>query len=65
MGSADSVIRLIIAAVIVILFITNVIASTLGIILLIIAGILVLTSFISFCPIYYMLWVKTCPDKKA
>lgn len=57
---ADRVIRVIIAAVIAILFFTNTISGTLGIILLVLAGIFVLTSFISFCPLYAPFGINTC-----
>lgn len=52
MGLADRIIRILIAAVVVILYATNVISGTFGIILLVLAGIFVLTSFIGFCPLY-------------
>lgn len=63
MGSADKIIRLIIAAIVVTLFFTNVISGTLGIVLLILAGIFTLTSFISFCPLYAPFKINTCPKK--
>jgi hypothetical protein len=53
MGVADKIIRILVAAVVIILYFTNVISGTLAIILLIIAGIFILTSFISFCPLYF------------
>lgn len=59
MGSADRIIRLLIAIVIAILYFTNTISGTLGLILLIAAGIFVLTSFISFCPIYSIFGLRT------
>lgn len=52
MGSADRVIRVILAAIIAYLYFTNVITGTLGLVLIILAGVFVLTSFISFCPLY-------------
>lgn len=61
MGSADRIIRLIIAAVIAILFFSNIISGTLGIVLLVLAGVFTLTSFISFCPLYVPLGITTCP----
>ena len=63
MGTADRVIRIIIAAIIGVLFFTGTISGTLGIILLVLAGIFVLTSIISFCPIYLAFGFKTCPLK--
>lgn len=52
MGSADRIIRVIIAAAIVILFFTDVITGTWGIILLVLAGIFLLTSIFGTCPLY-------------
>jgi len=64
MGSADRIIRLIIAAIIVVLFFTKVLSGTLGIVLLVLAGILVLTSLINFCPLYLPFGISTCARKK-
>lgn len=64
MGSADKIIRLIIAAVIAYLYYNGTISGTLGIILLTFAGIFVLTSLISFCPLYSLIGLNTCPVKK-
>ena len=47
------------AVVVAILFFTNVISGTTGIILLIVGVILALTSLVSFCPIYWALGWKT------
>ena len=64
MGSADKIIRFVIAAVIAVLFFTDVISGTLGIVLLVLAGVFVLTSFISFCPLYLPFGIKTCRAKE-
>ncbi len=64
MGSADKIIRLIIAAVIVFLYYNQTISGTLGLVLLIFAGVFVLTSFISFCPLYAPFGITTCSTKK-
>ncbi|WP_420592958.1 YgaP family membrane protein [Robiginitalea biformata] len=60
MGSADRVIRLLIAAVIGVLYYTGTVSGTLGIVLLILAGVFILTSFISFCPLYAPFGLSTC-----
>jgi hypothetical protein len=65
MGATDKLIRLIIAAIIAILFFTNVITGTLGIVLLVAAGIFLLTSLISFCPMYALLGCNTCHTKEG
>ncbi len=64
MGSIDKIIRILIAIVIAALFFTNVISGTLGIVLLVLAGVFVLTSLISFCPLYTLFGMSTCPKDK-
>lgn len=63
MGTVDKTIRIIIAIVIAGLYFTDVITGTLGIILLILSGVFVLTSLISFCPLYTLLGINTCKNK--
>lgn len=64
-GVADRVIRIIIALIIGVLFFTEVITGTLGIILLIVGAILLLTAIINFCGLYALFGFNTCPMKKA
>ncbi len=64
MGTADRVIRIIIAAVIFTLYFTNVITGTAAIVLLVLSGIFILTSFISFCPLYLPFGISTTGQKK-
>ena len=64
MGTTDKAIRILIALIIAILFYFKVITGTLGIVLLIVGGISLLTSFINFCPMYVILGIRTCPFKK-
>lgn len=52
MGTIDRVIRVLIAVVIAILYFSNVISGVLGIVLLVIGAIFLLTSIVSFCPLY-------------
>jgi hypothetical protein len=52
-------IRIIIAAIITGLFIGNIISGTVGYLLLALAGIFVLTSFVSFCPLYLPFGIST------
>ena len=59
LGNVDRVLRITYAVVVAILFFTNVISGTSGIILLVIGGILALTSLVSFCPIYWALGWKS------
>ena len=59
----DKVIRILIAVVMLVLFFTHVVSGTAGLILLVVAGVLVLTSLISFCPLYWTFGLIT--KKKA
>lgn len=64
MSSADRIIRFILAAVIAVLYFTNIITGNLGIVLLVVLGIFILTSVIIFCPLNALVGVKTCSSKK-
>ncbi|NND78290.1 MAG: DUF2892 domain-containing protein [Maribacter sp.] len=66
MGSADRIIRTLIAVVIAVLYFTNVIPGTLGLVLLVLAAVFLLTSLVSFCPLYAPFGLSTCDvkDKK-
>lgn len=64
MGIADRVIRFLVAAVVAGLYFTNIITGILGIVLLVVAVVFLLTSFISFCPLYTLFGLSTCPAKK-
>jgi len=64
MGAADRIIRTIIALAIVVLFLMNKLPGTLGIVLLVIAAIFVLTSLVSFCPLYTIFGISSAPKKK-
>ncbi len=59
MGTIDKVIRILVAVVMVVLFFTHVITGTLAVILLILSGVFVLTSLISFCPLYLPFGLNT------
>ena len=52
MGSADRIIRLLLAAVFAYLYFGGVVTGTLGIVLVVLGGVFALTSLISFCPLY-------------
>jgi predicted ABC-type exoprotein transport system permease subunit len=64
MGNSDRIIRLLIAAVIAVLYFTNILTGTVGIVLLVFAGIFTLTSLVGFCPLYKLVGLNTCPSKK-
>lgn len=64
LGSIDRIIRILFAVVVAVLFFTNVISGTLGIVLLVVGGVLLATSFINFCPLYSIFGISSCPVKK-
>ncbi|OQA11681.1 MAG: hypothetical protein BWY67_00783 [Bacteroidetes bacterium ADurb.Bin397] len=64
MGTADRIIRLILAAVFAILYFTGTVTGTFGIVLLVFAAVFALTSVVSFCPLYPLVGLNTCPVKK-
>ena len=59
MGNIDRIVRIIVALVIAVLYFTNQISGTVAIIGLVVAGIFILTSFISFCPLYLPFGIST------
>ena len=65
MGSADRIIRILLAVVVSVLYFTNTITGTLGIVLLVLSGIFLVTSLVSFCPLYTLIGLNTCPAKKV
>jgi len=64
MGTADRIIRTIIAVAIASLYYYNVISGALGIVLMVLAGVFLLTSFVSFCPLYAPFGWSSCSTKK-
>lgn len=64
MGAADRIIRLVIAAAFAALYFGNVVTGIWGIILLVLAGVFVVTSLASFCPLYVPMGMSTCASKE-
>lgn len=64
MGTLDKVFRILVAAVIVGLYFANVLMGIVAIVLLILAGIFILTSFIGFCPLYLPFGISTKKKKE-
>lgn len=58
-GMVDRVIRILIAVAVAVLYFTHLISGGLAIILLILSAILVVTSLVSFCPIWLALGLST------
>ena len=65
LGSVDRIVRLLLAAVFAYLYFSGTVAGTVGLVLVILGAVFALTSLVSFCPIYAMLGINTCPVKKA
>lgn len=65
MGSIDRTVRIIVAIVLATLYFTGTITGTLGTIALVVGGIFLFTSVISFCPLYALFGMSTCPAKKS
>ncbi|WP_299323559.1 DUF2892 domain-containing protein [uncultured Maribacter sp.] len=63
MGTTDKFIRFIIAAALLIAFLTDTVTGVLGHVALAVAAIFVLTSFVSFCPLYTLFGGSTCKVK--
>jgi len=63
MGSLDKAVRLMLAAVFVVLYFTDVVSGTLGIVLLVLAGVFALTSLAGTCPLYLPFNLSTRKEK--
>ena len=59
MGTTDKVIRILVAVIILVLYFTHVISGTLAVILLILAGVFVVTSLLGLCPLYLPFGLNT------
>lgn len=64
MGNTDRIIRVIFAIVVSILFFTHTITGTAGLVLLVLGGIFLATSLVSFCPLYLPFGINTCKTNK-
>ncbi len=63
MGAIDKVVRVIIAIAFSVLYFTGTVTGTLGYVLLGLGAIFLLTSVISFCPLYSPFKINTCKKK--
>lgn len=59
MGIMDRALRIVTALIIIILFLTDNLSGLAAAILLSLSAVFILTSFVSFCPLYYMLKIRT------
>jgi hypothetical protein len=63
MGVADKLIRIALAFLVAILYYTDIIDGTFALVFAVVAIIFILTSFISFCPLYVPFGINTCAKK--
>lgn len=63
MGTADRIIRVLLAAVFAYLYFSGTVTGTWGLVLVVLGAVFVLTSVISFCPLYPLVGINTCPRK--
>lgn len=63
MGNLDKIIRIILAVVMAGLYFGGIVSGTFGIVLVVLAGVFLLTSLVSFCPLYTLVGMNTCPKE--
>jgi uncharacterized membrane protein len=64
MGSLDRISRILLAAVMSVLYFTSTVTGVLGIVLFAVSGIFVITGLVGFCPLYTLVGFNTCASKK-
>ncbi|MDY0098799.1 MAG: DUF2892 domain-containing protein [Bacteroidales bacterium] len=64
MGTTDKAIRILVALLILVLYLANVVTGTLGLILIIVAIVLAVTSLIGVCPLYIPFGISTLKKGK-
>ena len=62
-GIIDRVIRIMVALVIIGLSVANIISGTFAIVLIVLAGVFILTGFLRFCPLYLPFGINTWMKK--
>ncbi|HCQ29218.1 MAG TPA: DUF2892 domain-containing protein [Flavobacteriales bacterium] len=62
-GTADKIVRIILAIVFAGLYFGNVVTGTFGIVLLVLGIVFLLTAIVGFCPLYTLFGINTCPKK--
>lgn len=65
MGNTDRVIRILLALVFVSLYYFGIVPGLFGMALVLLSVVFVLTSLVSFCPLYALFGVNSCPAKKT
>lgn len=65
LGNIDRIIRILAAATIIFLFLAGIISGIWAIVLLVLAAVFFVTSFISFCPIYWAFGLNSLRKKTS
>lgn len=65
MGNVDRILRVVFAALVIVFYVAGIIDGTLAIVLSVLGGVFLLTSFVGYCPIYAVVGLNTCPAKTA
>ncbi len=60
MSNTDRIIRAIVAVVFGVLYFTGTISGTFGLVLMVLAVVFLLTSLVSYCPLYSVFGISTC-----
>lgn len=64
MGKVDRIARVIVSLGLAALYFTNIITGTIGIVVLVFAGVMFLTSLVGNCPPYSLMGINTCKIKE-
>jgi hypothetical protein len=59
MSNTDRIVRIVLATVLAYLYFGGIVTGALGIVLLILAGVFLLTSIVAFCPLYVPFKIST------
>jgi hypothetical protein len=63
MGNVDRIVRILVAVLFATLYFSGFVTGTLGIVLLGFGIVFLLTSVVSFCPLYTLVGINTCSKK--
>jgi len=64
MGNADRMIRVLLAIIFSALYFTGIVTGLLGLTLVVLSAVFLLTSIFSFCPLYALVGLNSCPAVK-
>jgi hypothetical protein len=64
-GNTDKIVRLVVALILGGLYFGEVVTGTLGLVFLVIAAVMIITSLSGFCPLYALFGMNTCERKES